>query len=235
MRFGTFAVAFVLAVTLCAGSTFAVSIARALRMPLPDVNLNSVALADAIDYIRDVSNTNIVVNWRALEAAGVDKDVAITVRLRGVPLRRVLDVMLEEAGGTTQLAYTHDEDVLEITTKELADKKLITRIYSVEDLIMDVPDFNNAPSFDLSQVGSGGSGGGGQSLFQGGTGNNSGGADQTMTRAERGQQLVDLIQSLIEPDIWTTNGGTASIRFFSGSLIVTAPESVHEALGGEED
>src|SRR5271170_2454317 len=128
MRFGRFAVAFVLAVTLCATSASAVSIARALRMPLPDVNLNSIALADAIDYVRDVSNTNIVVNWRALEAAGVDKDVAVTVRLRGV-----LDGILEEAGGTTQLAYTHDEDVLEITTKELADKKLITRIYSVED------------------------------------------------------------------------------------------------------
>jgi hypothetical protein len=31
------------------------------------------------------------------------------------------------------------------------------------------------------------------------------------------------------------NGGTAAIRFFNGSLIVTAPRSVHESLGGLVD
>jgi hypothetical protein len=219
---------------LCAAPAFSTeTIGQALRRPLPDVKLDSVALADAIDYIRDVSSVNIVVNWRALEGAGISKDTVVTVRLRGVPLRRVLQVILSEAGGTTELAFTHDEDVLEITTKELADKLLITRIYPVEDLIMDVPDFTNAPPFNLQQVTQVSSGGGGgQSLI---SGNSTNGSDQnTMTRAERGQQLVDLIQSLIEPDIWTTNGGTASIRFFNGTLIVTAPESVHEALSGED-
>jgi type II secretory pathway component HofQ len=234
MKTPRFAPAVFLIAILCASApSYAESIAKALRRPLPDVKLDSVSIADALDYIRDVTAVNIVVNWRALEAAGVSKDTTVTVRLRGVPLRRVLQVILSEAGGTTELAFTHDEDVMEITTKELADKRLITRIYPVEDLIMDVPDFTNAPPFNLSEVTQTSSGGGGgQSLI---SGTSAGGNDMsTMTRAERGQQLVDLIQSLIQPDIWTTNGGTASIRFFNGTLIVTAPESVHEALSGED-
>jgi hypothetical protein len=32
--------------------------------------------------------------------------------------------------------------------------------------------------------------------------------------------------------VWRQNGGPASIRFFNGTLIVTAPRSVHEAIGG---
>ena len=39
----------------------------------------------------------------------------------------------------------------------------------------------------------------------------------------------------LQPDIWQINGGTATIRFFNGSLIVTAPRSVHEALDGPVD
>ena len=52
------------------------------------------------------------------------------------------------------------------------------------------------------------------------------------TKEERAQQLLDVITSTIQPDIWQVNGGTAAIRFFNGNLIVTAPRSVHEALGG---
>ena len=44
-----------------------------------------------------------------------------------------------------------------------------------------------------------------------------------MTRADRAQALVDVITSTIQPEIWQANGGTAAIRFFNGSLIVTAP------------
>ena len=65
-----------------------------------------------------------------------------------------------------------------------------------------------------------------------GSGSNS---DKTMTRTDRAQALVDVITSTIQPEIWQANGGTAAIRFFNGSLIVTAPRSVHEALGGMVD
>jgi hypothetical protein len=46
---------------------------------------------------------------------------------------------------------------------------------------------------------------------------------------------VDLIVQTVYPNMWVQNGGKASIRFFNGNLIVTAPRSVHEAIGGPVD
>jgi uncharacterized membrane protein YgcG len=214
----------------------------------PAVKLDSVALKDALDFVQDLSGANLHVNWAALQAAGVTKDAVIDLHLRGVPLRKVLSVILSEAAaGNAVLTYYVDDNVIEITTLELADKVLITRVYPVDDLIMDVPDFTNAPSFDLTQsqgsggttVGAGGGGGGGGSssgsLFGGGGGGGGSDNSSNTTRAQKAQQLVDLITSIVRPEIWTTNGGPASIRFFNGSLIVTAPRSVQEAIDGPVD
>ncbi len=46
---------------------------------------------------------------------------------------------------------------------------------------------------------------------------------------------MDLIEAIIDPDIWKDAGGTASIRYFNGMLVITAPRSVQEAIGGEYD
>ena len=89
-----------------------------------------------------------------------------------MPLRKVLDLVLGEAGAGTALTYYVDEGVIEVTTRELADKDMITRIYPIEDLIVDIPDFVgpdlNITSNNSSASGSGGGGGGGgQSVFGG--------------------------------------------------------------------
>jgi uncharacterized membrane protein YgcG len=211
----------------------------ALERDTPQIKLDSVSFKDALDFVEDFSGANLHVNWNALQGAGVTKDAVIDLHVRGVPLRKVLNLILSEAAaGNTTLTYYIDDNVIEITTLEVADKVLITRVYPVEDLLMDVPDFTDAPKFDLTQQnnssgttigGSGGNGGNSSSgsLFGGG------GSDEETkgpSRTERAQQLVDLITSVVRPDIWQANGGPASIRHFNGSLIVTAPRSVQESL-----
>ena len=117
----------------------------------------------------------------------------------------------------------------EITTRELADQKLITKVYPVRDLVLHVPDFTEPPELNLNTANSGGrGGGGGQSILSG-----SGGREtKASIERERGEQLVATIMQTVQPDAWRENGGTSSIRFFDGHLVVTAPRSVHEALGG---
>lgn len=203
----------------------------ALNLRLPEVNLNQVALADVLEFVRDATGANLHVNWRAIEEVGVGKDTPVSVRLRGATVRKILSLVLTDAaGGAGVLAFYPADDVIEVTTQEIADSELITRVYPVEDLLVEVPDFNNAPDFNL-QAASGSGGGGGQ-IFSGGGGNEE---DQGTTRAERADQLISLIVDTIQPDIWAVNGGVATIRFFNGSLIVRAPRSVHEALGGRVD
>ena len=203
----------------------------ALARKLPDVNLSNVALADALDFLRDTSAANMHVNWAALEAAGISKDTPVNLRLRGASLRKVLNLILTEAaGGADTLSFYSADGVLEITTREIADQEMVTIVYPVQDLLVEVPDFNNAPDFNLQAQQSAG-GGGGSALFGGGGGEE----EQQTTRAERADELISLITDTIQPDVWQVNGGTATIRFFQGNLIVRAPRSVHEALGRSVD
>ena len=37
---------------------------------------------------------------------------------------------------------------------------------------------------------------------------------------------------MVRPTIWKENGGPATMRYFNGKLIVTAPQSVQEMIGG---
>src|SRR5438128_9926561 len=92
----------------------------ALNRTLPQLNFAGVAFGDAIDFLRDVSGANIHVDWRALEAAGVGKDAVVNIRLRSVSMRKVLTLLLNEAGGGSLLTFYADQGVIEVTTRELA-------------------------------------------------------------------------------------------------------------------
>ncbi len=213
----------------------------ALRLKLPEVRFDSTPLVEAIAFLRDVSDTNVHVNWAVLEAAGIDRHSPVTVNVAGVTLGKVLSLILANAAGPDQLTFFVDRNVLEITTAAAADQRLVTRVYPVDDLLLEIPDFVG-PSFDLSaqtsnSANGNGKGGGGNSgnsgLFSNQNAQSGGGADANRaTEMERAQALIDLITQTIRPEIWKVNGGTAAIRYFRGFLIITAPPSVHEAIGG---
>jgi hypothetical protein len=208
----------------------------ALTHRIPDVKITGVPLEQAIDFLRDVSGLNINVNWKALELLNVTKQTLVSVKLSDVPLRRVIKAVLDETGAGQALTYYVEDGIVEITTRELADAEMITRVYPVDDLVMIIPDFAG-PSFNLQSQGNqtsgkgGGGSGGGQSLFGGGNGANASQQDTPASKQQRADGLVKMIRDTVKPEIWRENGGPASIRYFNGHLIVTAPRSVHEALG----
>ncbi|MFT3787019.1 MAG: hypothetical protein QM770_12770 [Tepidisphaeraceae bacterium] len=216
-----------------------------LNARVPSVDLQNVPLIDVIDYLRDNGKLNLFVNWPALEAAGVDRSAPINLKLRQIRASKLLDLTLEQAGGG-QLAWYVSDNIIYVTTKELANQQQVTVVYPIQDLIVEVPNFEG-PNLSLTSTNSGsrsgGSGGGGggssgsQNLFggsngSGGTNNNN---SEGTTVQERAQHIVDLIQTIVEPDIWDVNGGTARIRFFNGNLIITAPRSAHEKINGPVD
>src|SRR5687767_2198409 len=45
--------------------------ANPLEKAIPEVNFDNATLADALEFLRDTTRANVVVNWRALEAAGI--------------------------------------------------------------------------------------------------------------------------------------------------------------------
>jgi beta-lactamase regulating signal transducer with metallopeptidase domain len=90
---------------------------KLLEHKLPEVRFDNVGFADVIDFFRDVGSANIFVDWRALEAAGIDRNAPVTIRLRDVKLSKALEVVLLDVGaGKARLGYAVDGGIVTIST-----------------------------------------------------------------------------------------------------------------------
>jgi hypothetical protein len=93
------------------------AMAAQLERVLPPIKFDAVGLGDVIDFLRDVSNANIFVNWKALEAAGIDKQAPVTANLRHISFLKCLRVVLDDVAGTKgKLAIAIDSGVITIST-----------------------------------------------------------------------------------------------------------------------
>jgi hypothetical protein len=94
---------------------------EALDHPMPEVNTNGVGLSDSIDFLKQITQLKIEVNWDALKAAGVEKDAPVSYRLRDLPLKKVLRVLLDDLDAKEPLQFVVDGDKILISTeKDLA-------------------------------------------------------------------------------------------------------------------
>ena len=210
-----------------------------LDRKIPELRFEGVAFGDVVDFLRDVTGANLFVEWRTLEQAGIDRTTPVTVtRLTNVRFEKALQTVLREVGGGgTPLDYNIEEGIITISTREaIAQASPRTVVYDVSDLLFRPLDAGDPPEveFQLEAVErGGGGGGGGGGLFGGGQG---GGAGQAESRPPETilEELVSLIEQLVTPDQWSTNGGTGNIRPFqtgsSYSMIVTATRNSHREL-----
>src|SRR3954469_13462740 len=67
-----------------------------LDKTLPAINFTNVRFEDAIEFLRDVTGANIYVNWRILQAAGINRDAQVNIKIRNVSVRKVLGLLLSE-------------------------------------------------------------------------------------------------------------------------------------------
>jgi beta-lactamase regulating signal transducer with metallopeptidase domain len=180
---------------------------RLLEKALPELKFDNVAFTDVVDMLRDITGANIFVNWRALEAAGIDRQAPVSARLRDVKFAKALTVVLDEVGGgTIKLGYAIDDGVITITTAEDLAKNTETRVYDVRDLLAEVSDYVPQPKAPPAPP-------------------------TTQPQPKLVEQITSLIQETVEPDLWRDNGGNvAAIRELSGQLIITATAQMHEQI-----
>ncbi|GAB4385321.1 MAG: hypothetical protein Kow0022_10780 [Phycisphaerales bacterium] len=211
------------------------------------VEFSEHRLEDVMQYIQSVTGAEMEVFWiDDQNPVGLDPDTTITLRARNVSalalLERVLEQAADKAGdpGSNTWQFTEDGQ-FELGPKERLNRHRRIELYDINDLLFEVPDFTNAPQFDLNSAfqntggGRGGGGGGtGRSPFtQTGQGQGGQGGVQRTDRETLANNLIDMITSIVEPDQWEDNGGeAASIRFFQGHLLVNAPDYVHRGING---
>ena len=189
-------------------------------------------------YIEQLSpGININVDWAALQEAGIEKDTTVSLSLVNVPVRigleRVLDQLNTGADEFNRIWYSIRDGIVNISLDSELRKFTVPVVYDIRDLLIDIPDHDDAPDLNLQtalqQGGGRGGGGGGANIF----GGQGGDTVQTPTEQELTDQLVDLIQQTIDYDGWRDNGGdTGTIIPMRGNLIITQTPENHLKIEG---
>jgi hypothetical protein len=104
---------------------------------LPEINFAGQGFTDVIDFLRDVSGSNIAVDVAAIEAAGIDKEAPVTTRLKDVRFSKALVTILAgvSKGHPSPLAYTTFDGHVVISTKARLDAGIVYRAFPVADLL----------------------------------------------------------------------------------------------------
>lgn len=227
-----------------------------LNRHLPEVRFEKVTLADAIDFLRELTGANIYVNWGALHQQNIDESTPVTARLRDVRLAKALQVVLQDAGsgadgGTpVKLDYSLEEGVITISTEEDLTTNAVfePRTYDLNDLLLTPSQVDQVSSSVLTQGGSNSSrelgsgsgssgssgggfgGGGGGDIFE----DSGGGQDGQTDQATQAQDVIDLIMKSVPDDTWQDNNpearGTVTQRPGSGVLVIIQTPKNHKTI-----
>jgi len=87
-------------------------------------------LQDALDYLSQLSKVPILIDKHALEEVGIPTDEPINLMLTDVKVESVFDHILRPLGLTTIIR----DEVLQVTTTEVANEYLVTRVYNIRQL-----------------------------------------------------------------------------------------------------
>ncbi|MDD3948459.1 MAG: hypothetical protein PHT43_03225 [Anaerolineaceae bacterium] len=209
-----------------------------LEMNIAKLKCPGESFEDVINFLREYSGANFYVNWRALEAAGIERTATVTLDLKNVTLRKALELLLSDVGGgATELGYVMSSGVITISTQEELNKDKQTRVYQISDLIHRTPNFIgervkvNAIGSTLSSNSSSSGGGSSEDLFGDEEDSTETGREEAnMTKGEAIQRLIDLIKSTIDPNNWRPDGEIGSISTFNGNLVITQTPDNHRRI-----
>jgi hypothetical protein len=210
------------------------TVARMMRVI--SVDLTEQRLEDVAKFLVEATGADLEFIWGD-GFSGLDKEKLITLKATNRTALQLLELVLEKgasdigSGATWQVS---ESGAMQAGTKDSLNKFRRLEVYPIADLIVEVPNYEDAPVFDLQQAfqqagqgGRGGGGGGGQSPFSQ-QGNNEG--PERTPEQDRANEVIDIIRTLIEPEQWD-NGG-ATIRYWQKNLLVNAPDYVHRQING---
>ncbi len=211
-----------------------------LKKSVP-ISFDANPLESVIGYLRETTGANIFVNWPALiDGAGIEQDLAISLTLNNVPAEKALELVLQQAssgGFGDPIAYSIIDGVVTISTVEDLKRSTDLRVYDIRDLLVQVPNFTDAPEFDLTESlsntnsggggGGGGGGGSGSSIF--GDGEDDTDEDEEVTRAELIEQITLLIEETVGTiEEWEDEEST--VRELNSNLIIKTTPDNHRQI-----
>jgi hypothetical protein len=179
---------------------------RKLAQPAPEIQFDNIPLAEAFDFLRDTTGLNFFVNWRALEAAGIDRNAPVSLRLRNVPYELALRYILRDAGGgSVKLEFAVIDGLVNISTEEELAAEVKVRVYNIARLLHHLP--TTRPAADPTAFAS-------EPQFE-----------------DKADRVIQIIKETVAPDSWRDAGGAVgSIREINGRLVVAQTETNHALI-----
>ena len=139
------------------------------------LNLNDAPLADVVRQIADELDENVVLDVISLEESGILTDEPVSGEWENTRI----DAILKRIMWDLDLTHFVQDEALKITTIDIANEKLTTRVYSGAGVVYEIPtELKPDPKMWLGGFGGGGFGGfgGGGGFGLGGGGFGGGGA-----------------------------------------------------------
>lgn len=190
---------------------------------------------DVVIRLADAHHLNVIVNWNDLKRAGVDRKVPIELNLpQEITLKKALTEVLDQAGaGSVRLGYSVNEGAIKIATQQTLDRETYTAVYDINDLLMEIPQFDDAPLTDLAtashtvpssaQVAD-------RPWVYGDDDDDE--PEYDPHRSERLLKIIDLIQETVAPDSWIDRGGSVgTIKEINGQLVITQNSAAQQEIG----
>lgn len=237
-------------------------VAAAFEQVLPVVEFQGQTFAQVLDYLRNVTQSNIHPDWKSLDFIGVSPNDRVNLAaLRNVTAQTVLTRVLDQLGDDIQRPrYAVRDGMLVISSEDQLRKHVVTLTYDIRDLLFEVPYFDNAPVMDLDAVlnggaatraanatrssamakaglGTGVSGSseafGSESSRNGNVFREGGKDPERRTRKEIVDGIISTIQQHIDADSWKDFGGdTGVLHELGGNLVITQTPRNHQQIEG---
>ncbi|MCA9071600.1 MAG: hypothetical protein KDA84_21890, partial [Planctomycetaceae bacterium] len=212
------------------------TIEQKLDQPV-SLKFENVPLSDVAKQIATQSGLNVVVDSMGLNEEGVRSDHPVTLNVENIKLSSALKLLLRPLN----LDHVIEDEVLKITGKtRIETRDIVVVTYPVADLVVpmektikidlrgktstakpeqNTPNKENASSDKKSPY-----------RTHGGVLGSAEG--ETRNRAFDFEELIELIQSTVEPDSWDEKGGFGSIRSYETtlSLVIRHNKKTHEKI-----
>lgn len=107
-----------------------------VRKPIPHIDLGHLSFEGAIDSLRQLSGATLWIDRAELPKELIDQMPPVSLHLANAPLSEALGAIALLRAGDVQLGYTVEDGIVLITSRDKADRNLITKTYDVRDLIL---------------------------------------------------------------------------------------------------
>ena len=103
-----------------------------LASAAPDITAHGEPFNDILDRLREASQAQIFVNWKALEQIHVRRDLPVTLEWKNLTIAEALKTLLNEVGSQrAQIGYETEEGVIVISTTDDLARNVMTRVYDI--------------------------------------------------------------------------------------------------------